>query len=598
MMSELTEGKPRILIADDEPQIRTILRHYLGTEYECREVGSAEEALTLLESEQFALILSDIMMGGLTGLDMVPLVLERAPDTVIILISGVQSVESAIEALRVGAFDYITKPFESHQVEAAVRRAIEHYKLRAAKRGYEAYLEDLIKQRTAEITHLSNHDVLTDLPNRILFEDRLAQALLAPQRGKRTLAVMFLNLDRFKVINDTLGPAVGDWLLQGVAERLARHKTGADTLARLGSDEFGLLLTQIDRIEDAIKIYEAIAEALEPPFFFGTHKFHLTASTGISFFPQHGEDAPMLLKNAGSALYRAKKQGGNTFQIYAADMTAQALRRIVLEDNLRQALDREEFVVYYQPQVTIDSRRLVGMESLVRWQHREQGLVPPGEFIPLAEDTGLIVPIGEWVLRTACAQMKAWADAGAASLSVSVNLSPRQFRHSNLVEMVGRELEVAGLDPSCLELELTESSVMKNPGSAIETLRELRAMGIKIAIDDFGTGYSSLSYLKNFPITTLKIDRSFVNGIATDPVDAAIVKAIITLAHSLDLTVVAEGVETEDQVGLLRQLGCDQMQGYLFSTPLSADVFARTMLAGHGLVGNGLRLDAGPSHGA
>jgi diguanylate cyclase (GGDEF)-like protein len=597
-MSELTEGKPRILIADDEAPIRGILRQLLSRHYECREVGSAEEALELLESESFALVLSDIMMGGLTGLDMVPLVLERSPDTVILLISGVQSIESAIKALRAGAFDYITKPFDLQHVEAAVRRGLEHHKLRAAKRRYEAYLEDLIKQRTAELDHASSHDALTNLPNRVLFEDRLSQALLQAQRNNQALGVMLINLDRFKVINDTLGPAVGDMLLQGAAERLAKCTSEADTLARLGSDEFGLLLAQIGGVDGAAKVNEQIIETLRQPFFFGSHTFHLTVSSGLSVFPQDGQDAHTLLKNAGAALYRAKKQGGNSFQVYSADMTAQALRQIELENNLREALGRDEFVVYYQPQVSVGSRQLVGTEALVRWRRPDQGLVSPAEFIPLAEDTGLIVPIGEWVLRTACAQMKAWIDGGAAGLSVSVNISPRQFRHSNLVEMVRRELGETGLDPSCLEVELTESTVMKNPGSAVETLRALRDMGVKVAIDDFGTGYSSLSYLKTFPISTLKIDRSFVNNLATDTADAAIVKAIVALAHSLDLKVIAEGVETEDQLGLLHELGCDQMQGYLFSTPLPPDRFAQSMLGNHNAAGEGVSLGAEPSHGA
>jgi EAL domain-containing protein (putative c-di-GMP-specific phosphodiesterase class I) len=322
---------------------------------------------------------------------------------------------------------------------------------------------------------------------------------------------------------------------------------------------------------------------LEPPFEIEDQELYVTASIGIGLYPHDGTDAQSLLKNSGAALYRAKQQGGNNYQFYTPDMNERALKRLALENQLRWAIERKEFKVYYQPQVNISTGQVVGMEALVRWQHPELGLVSPAEFIPLAEDTGLISPIGEWVLRTACAQTKSWQDSGFSFLHVSVNLSPRQFQQPDLLLMIERQLKESGLEPASLELEVTESSVMKNAESSISTLRELKAMGIKISIDDFGSGYSSLSYLKHLPIDVLKIDQSFVRDMTEDPKDAAIVMAIIQLAHSLQLKVNAEGVETEEQLRFLRLLRCDEMQGYLFCRPLPVEAFEQLLIEGRSL---------------
>jgi diguanylate cyclase (GGDEF)-like protein len=577
-MSVITQGgKPRILIADDELQIRELLCELLSRNYVCTGVNSAEQALTLLRAEQFDLVLSDVAMGGLSGLEMVPHVLRIAPETVVIMISGGQQIESAVEALRVGAFDYITKPFDLRHVEAAVRRALEHRALRESKRRYENDLEEMIKQRTAQVDHLSYHDALTGLPNRILFEDRVAQALLSAQRNRRMLAVMLLDLDRFQTANDTLGPMVGDRVLCDVAERLSLCMRPGDSIARLGSDEFALLLTQLESTEDADNLHQKIVAAFRHPFLCGTHELYLTASKGVSFYPLDGTDTHSLLKNAGAALCQAKEQGGDEYQVYTAEMNAGSLKRLALENSLRRALERDEFILHYQPQADIATRKITGVEALVRWQHPELGVVSPAEFIPLAEETGLMVPLGEWVLRTACAQHRRWQQAGFPQLSMSVNLSLRQFRQSNLPGMVEQVIAETGVDPTCLELELTESAVMMNTENAVTTLRKLRALGIRIAIDDFGTGYSSLNYLKNLPIDTLKIDRSFMRDAATNPVDAAIVQAIITLAHSLNLKVKAEGIETQEQLDFLRQLRCDEIQGYLLSRPLPAEAFEQLL---------------------
>jgi EAL domain-containing protein (putative c-di-GMP-specific phosphodiesterase class I) len=368
-------------------------------------------------------------------------------------------------------------------------------------------------------------------------------------------------------------------MLCGVAERLSRIGDEGDIVASSG-EEFALLVSGVSRPESAVKIAQKVQEALKSPFNFDGHELYVTVSVGIGLYPDDGEDAPTILQNTGVALAGAKQQGGDNYQFYRADMNDQALKRLGLENNLRGAVERDEFVVYYQPQINTETSQLVGMEALVRWQHPELGLISPMEFIPLAEETGLIVPIGEWVLRTACAQNKAWQEAGFAPLQVSVNFSPRQFQQPDLVEQVRRAVGDAGLEPRYLGIELTESSVMKDAELTIKTLRQLKETGVQVSIDDFGTGYSSLSYLKRFPVDILKIDISFVRNSTTDPKDAAIVRAIITLAHSLNLKVIAEGVETKEQLRFLSSLRCDEVQGYLFGTPLPAEAFRQILLEG------------------
>jgi diguanylate cyclase (GGDEF)-like protein len=572
-VKQMATERPGILLIDDDEQIRNLLRDLLAPEHECSAAGSAEEALAVLKTTNFALVISDINMGGISGLDLVPLVHREAPDTVVVMISGQQTIETAIEAMRVGAFDYITKPFDTHHVDAAVRRALDHHKLLEGKRLYENNLEELVRRRTAEVEHLAYYDTLTDLPNRLLFEDRLAQALTLAQRNRQILGTFFLALDRFKKINDTLGHAVGDLLLKDVAERVKRSVSECDTVARFDGEEFAVLLTRVAGTEDLVEISRSINEALKPSFLLEGHEIYVTASIGISLFPFDGEDLGTLLKNAGAALYRAKMQGGNNYQFYTSDMNARALKRLALESSLRRAVENEEFVIHYQPQVEMESRKIVGAEALVRWQHPKFGLLAPAEFIPMAEDTGLILLLGAWVLRTACAQTRAWQQAGCGDLRIAVNVSPRQFQDKNLLDTVVQVLSETGLDSTCLELELTESSIMQNAESAGKTLTDLREMGVKISIDDFGTGYSSLGYLKRLPIDILKLDQSFVNGATTDPDDAALVMAIISLAHNLKLKVIAEGVETEEQVRFLRLLRCDGGQGYLFGKPMPADLF-------------------------
>ncbi|WDT74888.1 MAG: EAL domain-containing protein [Candidatus Manganitrophus sp.] len=430
-----------------------------------------------------------------------------------------------------------------------------------------------IERRKAEerIEHQAYHDALSGLPNRLLFEDRLSIAVAQARRGEEKLAVLLVDLDRFKVINDTLGHAIGDELLRGAAARFMGCVREGDTVARMGGDEFAVLLPQLDSDETAIQIAGRIASSLNPPFPLDGRALFVTASIGIAVYPHAGGDAQTLLRHADIALYRAKEQGRNTLRCYCPSMNAKGYERLLLESALRQALEREEFLLHFQPQVNLKTGEIIGFEALVRWRRPEIGLISPAEFIPLAEETGLIIPIGEWVLRAACAQNKAWQEAGFPSMRVAVNLSARQFYQDNLVETVRRVLKETPLDPSFLELELTESVLMGKERSILSMLRELAAMGIHLSIDDFGTGYSSLAYLKRFPIEKLKVDQLFIHNMTTDPNDAVIARTVVAMAHSLRLKAIAEGVETEAQLAYLRSIGCDEMQGYLFSRPLPVE---------------------------
>ncbi|MEW6118409.1 MAG: EAL domain-containing protein [Nitrospirota bacterium] len=435
------------------------------------------------------------------------------------------------------------------------------------------------KQMEETIWRQAYHDDLTGLPNRILFIDHLTLALTQAHRSRQKLAVMFLDLDRFKMINDALGHSVGDRLLQKVAHRLRASLREEDTVARMGGDEYTVLLPHIAHENDVVTIAKKILAAFEQSFLIDGHEFSVTTSVGISLYPDDGSDIETLLKNADVAMYHAKEQAGNNYQFYSPSLNSRALKRITIERRLRQVFEREELVVYYQPQVSAATRQIVCAEALVRWQHPEQGLLSPVQFIPLAEETGLIDRIDEWVLRTACAQSRTWQEHGGTPFVITVNLSARQFQHSNLADIVSRVLRETGLSPELLELEITESVAMKNMELTVANLTKLTGMGVKVSIDDFGTGYSSLSYLKKLPIQKLKIDKTFITGLGEDPDDNAIVSAIIALAHNLKLNVAAEGVETEDQLSFLQSYGCDVLQGYLFSEPLPVKRFGKLIEA-------------------
>jgi diguanylate cyclase (GGDEF)-like protein/PAS domain S-box-containing protein len=440
-----------------------------------------------------------------------------------------------------------------------------------------AVVQDATERKAAEaaLRRQAHYDALTDLPNRVLCFDRLKQAIGQARRKKWNVSFLFLDLDRFKPVNDTLGHDAGDMLLIEAGRRLSEAVRGGDTVARIGGDEFGVVLSELAQPQDASIVAHKILDALARPFHLKGHDVFVTGSIGIASYPSDSGDADELIKNADAALFRAKLLGRNNHQFYTAEMNARALEKLQLENQLRQALERREFLLHYQPKIDLASGNVTGVEALLRWKLPGNGLVSPAEFVPLLEESGLIVPVGEWVLESACTQARAWRDAGLGPVPVAVNLSAKQFRRQDLCAAVTRALGRSGIDPAALELEITESAAMENPEGAVATLGELHRLGVHLSIDDFGTGYSSLSYLKRFPLDSLKIDRSFVTGLPGDADDISIARAVIAMAHSLDMKVVAEGVETEPQRAFLSINGCDQIQGYLISRPLDAEQCTR-----------------------
>jgi diguanylate cyclase (GGDEF)-like protein len=438
---------------------------------------------------------------------------------------------------------------------------------------YIASFTDITERKMAEaqISQLAYHDTLTGLLNRFSLKSQLEQALAMAHRDQRALAVMFLDMDRFKTINDTLGHAVGDKLLMEVANRLRNSVRESDIVARPGGDEFVVVLTEVEDATAAARLADKILQVLGQRYRLGKNELHSTVSIGLAFYPNDGDDGETLMKNADTAMYHAKSQGRNNIQFFTAEMNQVALKRLMLDQDLRVAVETRQFELHYQPQLDSRDGRIVGVEALVRWRHPRDGLISPGEFIPVAEETGLILQLGEWVLDEACRQLRAWQDVGIKDVTMAVNLSAHQLRSPVLLTQVAHALEKHGLAGTDLELEITESAAMHDPAASISQLKALRDLGVRLSIDDFGTGYSSLSYLKLLPIHTLKLDQSFVRDIETDSNDVAICTATIALAHNLGLAVIAEGVETEAQRLLLTSHQCDFMQGYLFSKPLPAE---------------------------
>ena len=424
-----------------------------------------------------------------------------------------------------------------------------------------------------KMAHLAQHDFLTDLPNRVLFSDRVANAISLARRHGKQRAVLFLDLDRFKHINDSLGHAIGDKLLQSVAQRLVACVRGSDTVSRQGGDEFVVLLSEIGRAEDAALSAEKMLLALAAPHSIAEKELHVTASIGISIFPDDGQDAETLIRCADTAMYHAKDKGRNNYQFFTDDMNVRALERHFLEGSLRRALQRREFVLHYQPKINLETGAITGVEALIRWRHPERGLISPKMFVPIAEDCGLIVPIGRWVLREACRQAQTWIDAGLPPLPVAVNISAVEFQSKDFLEGVRAMLKETRLNPRYLELELTESVLMQDAEATAPALNALKSIGVRLAIDDFGTGYSSLSYLRQFPIDTLKIDQSFVREITAGSLDDTIVSAVISMGKTLKQRVVAEGIETGEQLAFLQRQHCGEGQGFHFSRPVSAEEF-------------------------
>jgi len=531
-----------------------------GALFELASIPDLKSGLEFCSKHECHLIFLNLMLADSQGLVTLNKVSQHSPGIPKIIICDPSDEHVALQALEVGAQDYLIKnQFDSNLLIRVIRYSIQHRKL----------AEQISDARKVE-HQLIYHDPVTNLPNRQLFNNHLKQAIAQAKRNGRMVGVLFLDLDGFKRINDTLGHSTGDLLLQNIANRLRASVRESDIVARLGGDEFTVILSETRNLQDAVRVTQKILASFASAIISDGQELFITASVGISLFPTDGNDIETLVKHAEIAMYRAKMHGKNNYQLYNLNMNATDLNRLKLETSLRKALERDELVVHYQPQADLATGCVTGVEALIRWEHQEYGLVPPSKFIPLAEETGLIEPIGEWVLYQACQQNKEWQDDGFPPIRVSVNISARQFRTKNLTKMVSKALDKIGLQPEHLGLEITESNAMHDVDHTIRMLNLLKEMGIQISVDDFGTGYSSLSYLKRFPIDMLKIDQSFMNNICTDNDAAAIASAIVALGHSLNLQVLAEGVESKDQLLFLKSLGCDEIQGYHFSKPLPA----------------------------
>jgi diguanylate cyclase (GGDEF)-like protein len=549
-------------------------------------VEKARQALA--EGRPYGMAFVDMRMPpGWDGLETIQRLWAIDPHIQVVICSAHADYDWMEVVQRLGHSDQLLvlrKPFESIEVLQCANSLTRKWRNERMIRAQVASLEQDVSARTQgleaanrQLRHLATHDVLTGLPNRVLLDDRISQALTHANRDKTSFAVLLCDLDRFKLVNDSLGHGAGDHLLQQVARRLTEVIRDVDTVARLGGDEFVIVLSPGTTRQDAAAVAQRIIEAMQPVVEIAGITIHTSPSIGIAFYPDDGATVEALVAHADAAMFAAKHRGRNNVQCYAAGMEAGTHDKVRLESDLHAALARGEFELYYQPKVDTMSGYFYSAEALIRWRHPERGLVSPAAFIPLAEECGLIGPIGEWVLREACRQGRAWQLAGLPSLRIAVNVAAAQFRSGNLVETIRRALADAQFEPRLLEVELTESAVMSDPEESIKTLERLSEMGVLVSVDDFGTGYSSMSYLRRFPIDHLKIDRSFLSEITARSDDASIVGAIVSLAHNLRLKVIAEGVETTAQLDLLKTLGCDQYQGYQFSPPVPVADFERLM---------------------
>lgn len=704
-------SKTRILVVDDETRLRESLVELIAQQgYEVHAASGGKAAVAELETQAFDLLLLDLRMPDMTGIEVMQFIKSRNLDVTVIVVSGDSSFDGAVGVLRQGAYDYVKKPYAPEELLRTVDNAVHKRRLERENSAMQARLaeseklhryivnsspdiiymldpeghftflnervevllgyrtEDLLgkhysailheedveqaqyrfnERRTGErasrnvelrlkcrdgisaprlfesselpiemsamgvyartesggrgeflgtygvarditdrkkaeeiISYQANHDLLTGLPNRTLLKDRLSLAISHSRRNSQSLAVLFLDLDRFKLINDTLGHVAGDELLQSVSSRLKDCLREGDTLARVGGDEFMLLLPEVRTDDDAARVAEKVIQVLKQPFVIDGHDVFVSVSIGVSIYPRDGKTMDTLIKNADIAMYHIKERGKDGVQFFSHHMNATLSRYLSLESGMRKALELGQFRVYYQPQVDVSTGQVVGLEALIRWQHPTRGLLPPMEFVPLAEENGLIIPIGEWLLRTACEEIARWRKAGLPPVRIAVNLSALQVEQPQFVERVIAVLDENDLPGSLLELEITENVIMKDMDIVVQKLRHLSSRGIRIAIDDFGTGYSSLSYLRKLPIHTLKIDRSFVHDIRYEAGDGSIVTAIVAMAKGLRLKLIAEGVEHAVQLEYLRELGCHEMQGYLFSRPLEAGQALRLVASG------------------
>ncbi|TMQ60147.1 MAG: EAL domain-containing protein [Candidatus Eisenbacteria bacterium] len=556
----------KVLLVEDSDAdarlVREMLRETQRSNVDLVHAWKLGEALNLLRSESFDVVLLDLGLPDVMGLDALAPVQAAVPDIPIVVLSGHNDDTLALQAVQNGAQDYLMKgEGDGALLTRALRYAVER------------------KRTEQHIHHLAHHDGLTNLPNRRLLMDRLEHSLAMMRRANRLLAVVFMDLDHFKPVNDTFGHSVGDQALLEVASRLRACVRESDTVARIGGDEFTVLLPDVSSVDDVQRFANKLMHAISPPMSIGGRQISVSASMGISLFPWDGDNAEVLLRCADAAMYQAKQQGSEAALFYSGSPHQPMPERLHVMQGLRRAVEQDEFVLHYQPRVDAGDWTVCGVETLVRWNHPELGLLYPSRFIPLAEEMGMIVPIGEWVLHHACRQVGEWnGTRPGAPLRLSVNLSSREFGHRRVQSTVERALGDTHFSPRWLELELTEGGLMRNELETSETLRGLHDMGIGIAIDDFGTGYSSLGRLRNFPIDALKIDRSFVRDITSSAGDAAIVAAIITMAHGMGLRVTAEGVEAHDQRTLLTTQGCDEMQGFLFGHPVAPEQLVSSLL--------------------
>ncbi|MGO8913658.1 MAG: putative bifunctional diguanylate cyclase/phosphodiesterase [Bradyrhizobium sp.] len=516
------------------------------------------------------IILLDLGLPDAQGLGAIRRTRAVAPDVPLVVLTGLDDESMAVQALQHGAQDYLIKgQIETRALLRALRYAIERKAMESAALAM-----------ARQMAHAAEHDALTGLPNRMLLNDRVSQAIIAAPHHMKKVAVLFLELDGFKHINDSLGHPIGDKLLQSIANRLVECARDSDTVSRQGGDEFVVLLSEVEQAEDAAIAARRMLQTVAECYSIDRHDLHVTASVGVSVYPDDGLDAETLIKNADTAMYQAKESGRQSYEFFKPAMNVRAVERQSLEEGLQRALERRELTLYYQPQVNLTTGAITGAEALIRWMHPTRGLVSPADFIPVAEDCGLILSIGAWVLREACGQARAWMDAGLRATNMAVNVSAMEFRDQNFLENLFAILAETGLDPKSLELELTESVLMKHASSTAKILQTLRESGMRVAVDDFGTGYSSLSYLRKFPVDTLKIDQSFIRQISTDGDDTTIVKAVIGMARDLKLRVIAEGVETPEQAVFLRACRCQEAQGYYFGRPVPPQQFAMLLRNG------------------
>ncbi len=551
------EERPVVVLADDDPSIRLMVRHVLESEdFDIVEASDGLEAIKAVEKHHPALILLDAVMPGIDGFTTCQQIKDKGyADIPVMMITGLDDDASVERAYEVGAIDFITKPIKwavlKHRVKSVVAKVIAERKVKL----------------------LAYRDTLTNLPNRLLFADRLEQAVIRAERSRTSMALMLVDIDDFKLVNDSFGHEAGDKLIKAVGQLISRSLRRADTIARLGGDEFAVIIEDIDGPEDAISIADNLTTILEHNVRLDDQETYTSASIGIAVFPDDGKDARSILKNADTAMFRAKENGRHCFQFYKPEMSVSAMERLDLENSLKAAFEKDEFLIYYQPIVDINKNEIISAEALLRWQHPDKGMIQPEDFVPTIEGSGLIIALGEWLIFSVCKQLRVWQDAGLSEQKVSINLAPRQFKEQDLVALFTQALAESNIEGASLSVEVTERTLIDNIGEVERTLKKLRDMGIKVMLDDFGTGYASLAYLKDFPVDVVKIDSEFISGIPDNPDDSAVVDAIAGLTRGLKLDLLAEGVETESQLKVLKNIGCHYGQGYYWSKALPGDEY-------------------------